>query len=176
MRRWGVVQPWVSTVWDLWALLSMAIMFFRPVLHGGRIDVFDQDMDMLQRPYALQSHPVLEPHYALFASWPKLVDEERLDKVLNEPPALRRHITSSELCWDERTAPHDNMGDVRSQTIWPVVAEDTIVGRIGEGDLRYRGKRKAAPGTGQTVVHEIVGHATVLGLCLCRPHHVPAQV
>lgn len=68
------------------------------------------------------------------------------------------------------------MCDVGREAIRPVVLQDSVVGRFCKWDLGDRSEGKRAPGLGQSILQEVVGHAAIGSLRLSRPFHVSAQV
>lgn len=154
----------------------MEISLLGPFGDHGWVYVSDEHMDVLQCTDRLQSNPVLEPHYSLLTAWSQPVGEVRLHKVADEPPTLISDIASRRVRGNDRSSPNNNMGDVGSEPIGPVVQKNTEVGGLCEGDLGDGGKREGTPGLWQAVLQEVVRHAAISSLRLGSPFHVSPKV
>ena len=147
-----------------------------PLGNHGWNCVFHENMDVFQGADRLKSNPVLEPHHSLITTGSQLVGEIRLDEFTDEPSALGSDVAGLGVSGNDRASPYDDVGDVRSESIGPVVQEYGEVGGICERNLGDRGEREGAPGLRQTVLHEVVGHAAIDGLGIGCPFHVSSEV
>lgn len=154
----------------------MPLMFLRPFSQQRRLDILHQDMDVVDRPHALERHPVLEPHHPVLSAGAQALYKKLLDELGHRPPALGRHVADRVIGRDRSARPHDDVGDARGEAVGPVIDEHAVVGRVRKRRVRGRLEGRRTPGLGQTVGKEEVGYAAIFGFGLGSPLDVAPKI
>lgn len=113
---------------------TMPVLLACPLVEDRPVDILHQHVYVLERTYALQRNPVLEPQHAVLSAGAESVRKVPRDKVAENAPALGRHVARPLINGNRRPRPNDNVRHVRREPVRPVVQQDPVVGWLGKGD------------------------------------------
>ncbi len=108
--------------------ISHLYLFASPELQIVFGCVFNKNMDMLKCPHTLQLDPILEPSHTTLVTKP--FHESSLHKIRNGFPTIVRHISHLVIRSYWCLAPYNDVRNIRSQPVRPVIDEDLVVRRL----------------------------------------------
>jgi hypothetical protein len=170
---------------ELWACIryfpldfiaTMQANSVHPLFQYLLIHVPNQHMNMLQRPHALQNRRVLEPLYlGALHFLASLVPKLPLHKIFhNTPPLLCQgtHFINRQ----RFLRPYHDMIDPLRHRVRPVILDDLVVRRVGEGRLVNKLEFERPSGVEwlpeEALLQDVLGRATVLGFYMSSPRKV----